>query len=385
MTTPQVGTPSTMIPPAGVKPGAPENVRRIPFRVATLERSNRLPQEQGTISAATQPIERVLEGTGYLYDIALNMTVTTAANAAATTFAEDGPWASLQNVALSDPTGQIVQLSGYNLYLVNLFNRNYAVTNADADASGELYSATTGAGATGGSFNFWVHVPTGINRRSLLGILGNQDRAVKYQLRTDIAPTASIYGVAPTNPGAFVLGKSMSFYTVPTPVNPQGFPQSVAPDGFGTIAFYTSMIAEANPVPSSTVQHNIRRIGNTVRYYGLVFRAGVGATPRTLAQTNVNTVRMTVADAEVFNETYAYRRLRMWEDYGYRLPVGVLVYDFMHDFTAAAGMELGDDWLNTRAVNTAQFEINYAAGYTAGGSLQIITSDLLLAGQPVMG
>jgi hypothetical protein len=369
-----------MIPPAGVKPGVPEP-RQIPFRVATLERSNRLFQDTGTITANTQPLERVLEGTGYLYDLALNLQTVTAGNSANVAYAEDGPWSALQTVALSDPTGQIVLLSGYHLYIANLINRQFAVTNSDADASGELYTATTGTGATGGSFNFWLHVPAGINRRSLLGMLGNQDRAVKYQLRTDIAPSAQIYATGPTNAGAFTHRPMMSFYTVPTPVNPQGFPQGIVPDGYGTLGFLTSMVSEAAPQPASTINHQIRRIGNTVRWYGLVFRAG-SATPRATAQTNVNTVRLAIADAEVFNESYAYRRLRMWEQYGFRFPAGVLAYDFIHDFAAASGYELGDDWLNTRAVNTAQFEINYLAGFTTGGTLTILTSDLLLAGQP---
>lgn len=372
----QTGTPSVAVPtPPGLK-GDGEQI--VPFRVATLERSDRLPIISGTITTAQQPQQQVLEGTGYLYSLWLELVATAAGNAAAVTFTEDGPWSALAQIVLEDPTGIIFNLSGFNAYLANIAMGNYAGQTPDNNA--EFFSATTGGGATGGSFRIPVHVPAAINRRTLLGLLGNQDRAVKYQLRNDIAPSTAIYGVSPTTLPPYVLNRQMSFYTVPAPQSAAGFRQEVAPRGYGTVQFWTQTVAEAPPQPGSTVQHNIRRIGNTIRNMILVFRAGAGATPRALAQTNVNNIRLTVADAAVFNEAYQYRRLRMFENYGQNWPVGVLDYDFMHDFTAKAGYELGDDWLNTQNVNTAQFEVTYLAGYTAGGSLQILTADLLLGG-----
>lgn len=371
--------PGSAIPSQPTNGGQPQ--RMIPFRMATNERSEILPSEAGTITAAQQPIERTMEGTGFLYGVNLNETVTTAANAAATTFAEDGPWSGLASVVLRDPTGEIVNLSGFNLFLYNLAMRQYAVRNTEG--STEVFTATTGAGATGGSFNIWLRVPAGINRRSLLGILGNQDRSVKYQLRTDVGFTTSIYGVAPTNPGTFAIQKIMESYAVPSPVGAMG-PQQIIPDNFGTLAFATSTVSEAAPVPSATINHYMRRIGNTIRFIILVFRAGAGATPRTVAQANPpSRIQLKIGDSDFFNEPYAYRRMLMFERYGFDWPAGVVVYDMMHDFSAAAGFELGDDWLNTMNVNTAQWIITYPAGFTAGGSLTFVTADMALVGQPL--
>src|SRR5438270_13868253 len=64
---------------------------RVPWRRAIVERSNILPSEQGSLLAAYQPIERTVEGTGFLYKIRLRLVGTTAANAATVVFADDAP------------------------------------------------------------------------------------------------------------------------------------------------------------------------------------------------------------------------------------------------------------------------------------------------------
>jgi len=83
---------------------------------------------------------------------------------------------------------------------------------APAEASDDKYhgvakfNVVTGAGATGGSYRFHLWVPVGLNRRDLRGVLGNQDRAQKYSLRTDIASGTGaaggpLYVTAPTTLG----------------------------------------------------------------------------------------------------------------------------------------------------------------------------------------
>lgn len=370
-------TPTAEIPQARVKGTEPQRV--VPFRIASLERSETLPSETGTITAAQQSIDRTIEGTGFLYGIALDLVATTAGNALATAYQEDGPWSSLASVILRDPSGEIDNLTGYQLFLFNLAQKQYAVRNVEA--STELFTAVTGSGATGGSFSFLIRVPAGINRRSLLGILGNQDRSVKYQLRTDIAPSASIYSTAPTNAATFALNKYYENYAVPPMVGPMG-PQQIVPDGFGTLAFGTNTLSESSPLGGSTVNHYLRRIGNTIRFIILTFRSNGS---RATAQTNAPTrIALKFGDTDVFNESYRYRRYLMFERYGFDWPNGVLVYDAMHDFVPGAGNELGDDWYNTQHVNTAQFQITYPSGFgSSNNSLQFITSDLALVGQPL--
>lgn len=376
--------PGSQIPSAAVKGNAPQ--RSVPFRLATLERVETLPAESQVMTASQQAIQRVIEGTGYLFGVLLDVVTTTAANAAVTAFFEDAPQSALASVILSDPSGDAVNLAGFDLFLANLAHKNYSFR--DTEASTEIFATTTGAGATGGSFQFQLRVPAGINRKTLLGILGNQDRSVKWSLRTDIASggasaSGPVYTTAPTTLGTMVINKFNENYAVPPAVGPAG-PQQIMPDGFGTLAFLTSTIDSAAPIGGSTVNHYLRRIGNTIRYIILVFRInGVRATVNTVAN-NPSRIQLKIGDTDLFNESWRYRRGEMFRRYGFDWPNGVLVYDALHDFVPGAGNELGMDWWNTQNVNTAQFIITYPAGFgSTNNTLKFITSDLALVGQPV--
>ena len=376
--------PGSQIPSAAVKGNAPQ--RMVPFRLATLERVETLPAESQVMTTSQQAIQRVIEGTGYLYGVLLDVVTTTAANAANTAFFEDGPQSALASVILSDPSGDAVNLAGFDLFLANLAHKNYAFR--DAEASSEIFSTTTGAGATGGSFSFQLRVPAGINRKTLLGILGNQDRSVKWSLRTDIASggasaSGPVYTTAPTTLGTMVINKFNENYAVPPAVGPAG-QQQIMPDGFGTLAFLTSTIDSTAPIGGSTVNHYLRRIGNTIRYIILVFRINGGRAAVNTVANNPSRIQLKIGDTDLFNESWRYRRGEMFRRYGFDWPNGVLVYDAIHDFVPGAGNEIGMDWWNTQNVNTAQFIITYPAGFgSTNNTLKFITSDLALVGQPV--
>jgi hypothetical protein len=382
---PGATAPGSSIPTAAVKGNAPQ--RQVPFRLATLERTETLPLVQQQITLSQQPIQSVVEGTGYLFGIMLDVINTTSANAATVAFFEDAPQSAIASVVLSDPSGDVVNLSGFDLFLSNLAHKNYAYR--DTEASTEIFSQTSGAGAgLGGSFSFQLRVPAGINRKTLLGILGNQDRSVKYSLRTDIASGGAssigpIYTTAPTTQGTVVINKYNENYAVPPMVGPAG-PQQIFPDGFGTLSFLTSTIDSAAPIGGSTVNHYLRRIGNTIRYIILVFRInGARAAVNTPAN-NPSRIQLKIGDTDLFNESWRYRRGEMFRRFGFDWPAGVLIYDAEHDFVPGAGNELGMDWYNTQNVNTAQFIITYPAGFgSTNNSLKFITSDLALVGQPV--
>lgn len=375
------GPTAATVPAQATEP--PQQNRQIPFRIATTERDEILTSESGTISANEQVFERTMEGTGYIYGYYLNLAVVTSGNAATVSFAEDGPWNGLSSVILRDPTGELANLDGYSLKIANHMMGNYKTTYLDAtfnilDTSSEFFSAVTGAGGTGGSFTTNLRVPVAINRRSLLGLLGNQDRGVKYQLRTNINNTASIYGTPPTTPGAFTLQKVYESYSVPSPVGAYG-PQQWQPDGFGTLHFLTKNVSEAVPAASATLNHFLRRIGNMWRWVAVVVRANT----RALGQTNTTRIQLKIGDMDVYNEPFFYRRAVSAERYGFRPDPGILYYDFMHDFLPFAGGELGDDWINTKDVNTAQFIVTYGSGVVGGGGVTFITDDLALVGQPL--
>ncbi len=368
------------VAPVPVQAMTPQTQAPVPFRVATIERSEILPGEQGSITASQQNILRTVEGTGFLYSLLLRFNAIAAANAAAVAFTEDGPWDAYSTVALEDPTGTIVNTSGFNLYISNLADAQYANTLWDKSGNTNLYNAITGAVGAGGSFTTTLRLPAGTNRRDLLGILGNQDRSIRYFVRTDVAASSAIYSTPPTTLPPFTIEKQLESYAVPPLTGPWG-PNTIIPNGFGTIQYHTVSVSEAQPLGGSQINHYNRRIGNTVRWIALIFRSnGSRVTADANAPTNI---QMKVGDTNYFNEPYWYRRALMYERYGFEFPPGVILYEGLHDYSPRAGFEMGDDWWNTDAVNTMQFQITYPSGFgSTNNSLTLVTSDMVLANQP---
>ena len=104
-----------------------------------------------------------------------------------------------------------------------------------------------------------------------------------------------------------------------------------------------------------------------------------------VAANNPTSVRFRVGEDQIFIESYRYRRTRMFEQWGFDFPAGVLVYDAIHDFAAAAGMELGDDYYATQSLVNAQFEVVYPSGFgSTNNTLRFLTSDLMYV-QPQAG
>lgn len=357
----------------------------IPFRRATTFRTSQLVPTSQLITTASQQVDIVIEGSGYIYGIDLHYNATTAANAAVTAFQEDGPWSAGDTIVLRDVNGELINVSGYHLRLVNLYAgyvgfRNAEPVRAETAPSADtanIFNLVTGNGATGGTFRFHTFIPCGLNRRDLRGILGNQDRAQKYSLRTDIAASTSIYSTAPTTLPTLNIERTYENYAVPAAANANGSPQMQYPDDFGILHYVTQATNPSPPVGGSTVNHFLSRLGNTVRLLVLTFRQNGS---RSTAETNQPTkVQFNLGDTPIFVESYAYRRMLMWRRYGFDAPNGVLVYDFMTDIIGHAGDELGDDYLFTNGLVNAQFQVTYPTAFgSTNNSLTVITDDLVI-------
>lgn len=406
----QSPTPSVQMQTPAVNPS---QRTAVPFRAATLERVDLLASESQALTASTQRIERTIEGAGYVYGVWLDVNATSATNTAASVpvYTEDAPFNALDSVIFRDVNGEICNLQGYNLFLANIINGYSKMIPPTGNASGAaLPASTVGTGgvgtsasqdtnivlnvgsvglastgtSAGGNFRFPVRVPIATNRRDLLGIVANQDRAQKYSLRTDIAASGAIFSTAPSSLPTVAINKLYEQYSVPLPTAPDGSPQEVFPPTFGTVHFHTQTVSEAAPSNGSTVNHYLRRIGNTVRWIGLVFRsttAAAGTASRGNADANpVSLLRLKLGEDSVFSESWNYRRGLMFERFGFDVPRGLAVYDFIHDFGPFSGYELGDDLVHSQALVNAQFQISYpstANTWQTGSTLTLVTSDLI--------
>jgi len=351
----------------------------IPWRRATTPRTAISVSSTRTMTTSSQNVAEQIEGTGYITAVSLEVVCTTAGNAAATAFQADGPYSALDTISFSDSGGESLNLGGYELYLANLycgFNPRSALDTASTDTN--IYQATTGAGATGGSFRFHLLIPIAINTRNYLGLLGNQDRAMKYTLRTDLAASTAVYSTAPTTLGSVTINRTYVNVTVPARTNADGVPQQQYPPKFGVIHYLTRSVIGTPPVGGSTINHYLPRLGNTIRFLILVLRSNGS---RATAESNLPTrIQFQLGDTPIFQESVQYRRRTMRQRYGFDAPAGVLVYDFAADMLPVVnGAELGLDWLWTNGLANAQFQITYPSGFgSTNNSLTVITDDLLV-------
>jgi hypothetical protein len=407
----QQPTPSVQMQTPAVNP---QSRTTVPFRAATLERVDILAGESQALTASTQRIERTLEGAGFVYGIWLDIAATaaTATAASVAAYAEDAPFNVLDSVIFRDVNGEIANLQGFNLYLANISNGWSKLEPPTGNSGGSALPSSTGTGgvgttqsqdsnvvlnvgavgtastgaSAGGNFRFPLRVPVATNRRDLLGILANQDRAQKYSLRTDIAASGAVFSTAPSSLPTIAINKFMETYSVPLPTAPDGSPQDIFPAHFGTVHFHTQTVSEAAPSNGSTINHYLRRIGNTVRWVGVVLRSttvGSGTPLRGNADVNPpNLLRLKLGEDSVFSETWNYRRGIMLERYGFDLPRGYALYDWIHDFGPFSGYELGDDLIHSQALVNAQFQVTYpstASTWQGGSTLTFLTSDLIFS------
>jgi hypothetical protein len=344
----------------------------VPFRRATTNRTQLL-QTTGpvTLSANQQNIEAQLEGTGLVYQVVLEVAGST--DGADLAYNEDGPENAIASLIFSDINGQLVNLTGYHAKLAYMYGGWNPHSNLPEDsADTKVYQADADG------FHFWLPVPVGINRRQLLGLLGNQDRAQKYSLRSDLASLADIFSAPPAEDVVVTIKRWYDSYAVPQEKNAAGATQQRLPDKYGVLHFLTQSVNPTMPVGGSgPVNHYLPRIGNTLRNLILVFRSDG---TRAAAEAEMpERITFKLGDTVWFSEDTNLRRRLMFERFGFDAPDGVLVYDLITDLTNAAGGEFGDDYAFTAGLVNAQFEIVYPSGFGASNnSLTVITDDLMV-------
>lgn len=375
-------------------PNAPvtsQQGKQIPFRVATYERTQIILPDTVTPGATSQIVTHDVTGDGYMFAIIDDVVLTTAGNGAGTTFTEDmgggaaagvgtpaamnaGFWLRMQ---LSDISGDLLNLSGFENYIQNIVQGLFAVFLPDTAAHSALFAQTTGAGATGGSFATTIRYNVGTGVLDLVGVAPNQSRTVKYNLTEIINTSAGIWGVAPTAIPAVAINRFYNNYAVPNPQSANNIPQVVFPDMYGVIHRQTSSQLEV-PAASSTTTHTMRQIGNTIRSIALIARYGATATPRQVAEATPPTqILLKAGSATLFQESWRVRKEMNLRQYGFDMPNGILIYNWMHDVDMKAGEEEGLDWLHTQQLSDLHFEITHSAAAVAGSSLVAITDELI--------
>jgi hypothetical protein len=282
---------STGIGAPGTAP-APANLGRSPMASAPAAAGpTAIPFTRGATLATMRDASRVytprqqdqvqLQTNAFLEAVIFDVTLTTSANAATVAFAVDSPWQVISQIKLDDPAGQsiVAPITGYQLYLLNKYLPD--VECQFDPKSDTQYSAVTGSGATGGSFNFRLVLPIEHRRRDALGALNNSAANQRYLITINIiASFATLYTTPPTTEATSI---SVQFYqqywTSPPPVitTAQGQTQvDATPAGLGTVGFVRfERHNEVNGGGSPQIQLN--NVGDYISTVIFVLRDTAGA------------------------------------------------------------------------------------------------------------
>lgn len=225
--------------PAGKGKAAPPPARR-PFRAGVQSMED--PQYDNTrvLTAATQDFpDFQLNGDGFLRKVWVLCQLVTSGNGATVTFAQNGPWNVIDSIQFLDTAQRPIfgPFDGYTAFSINKWGGYFNQNDPRADV---IYSATTGAGGTGGSFTFALVIPLEIVSRDGLGSLVNKNTAVPYKVKFRAAASATPYGTAPTTPGSMRVRMVQDNWWEPEATDPKGHPLSPTPPQVNTTQFWAS-------------------------------------------------------------------------------------------------------------------------------------------------
>lgn len=337
----------------GDKSKAPVVVAR-PFRTGVQETDEQPYDVTVTTTASTQALNPQYEvpSTGFLNDLYLYVVGTTAGNSAATTFAANGPLNVIDSITFTDTNNQpiIGPIDGWDLAIVNQFG-GYAFN--DDPKSSPIYSAVTGAGATGGSFAFCIRIPIQLVPREGLGSLPNKSASTPFKVKITVSATATIYGTPPTAAPSVRFRIAPVSWWQPQPADAQGNPLAQNPPGVDTTQFwnrtdYTVPIGSISPQLTSSVGFPVRN---------LIFVLKDSTNSRSQGETDwPDPFRVKLEANIVVDRLKAMWQHRMAQDYGYisatldaanARPNGLYALPFCRDFTHKPGWETRRGYLPT--------------------------------------
>ena len=272
LTAPVARTAANSAPTSGKKAAAPT----VPFPVASLRRVRQAFQTNNLVVGQNVSAIEIPAAGGFLRYIELQVVATTAGNAATVAFQADAPFNALQNLEFLPPSGDppIVPISGYQLYLWNKYGFFSQTPPWSDPRSDPFFSATSGAGGTGGSFAFSLRLPFEIDPQSGYCSITNSAANKSYLLNFNIAPSATIYSTAPTTGPTIVVTGWMYYWDEPSASTRQGTNQRTGPDGLGS---FSQIRLDTPPITPGDKYVKVNNAGPVLRQLILCLRNAAGA------------------------------------------------------------------------------------------------------------
>lgn len=319
-----------------------------PFVTGTRTLESEVYTQTVTQTAATQALNPYeFQVDGYLSGALIRVTATTAANAAAVAFQADGPFSILQSVIVEDIGGKQIMgpLSGWQLYVLNRFGG--FVFNPDAKANG-IYTATSGAGATGGSYRFTLRVPVQVRRRDAMGSLPNRNASATFKLKVVINQSNQVYSTAPTNAASVNVMIQQHGWATSDNRDYKGNAVSPTPNGVGSL-LYTDV--ETIQLSAGGFNQRMSTFGGLLRLLVFDLRDSTGS--RAQGESDWPSLfEMEIDKVKTFSRSPVTWEHLMSEDYGLNStaesltaantkPDGIYVLHWLDDFGLQPGAENG--------------------------------------------
>lgn len=371
-------TTATMTKPAvaaGGKKDAPIALR--PFRIGVQNTDEHTYDvTQSTAAAVADLPTYSLNASGFLTDLYVWVVGTTAGNAAATTFASRGPFNAISSMEFDDVNNKPIvgPFDGWEFSQINKLG-GYAFQD-DPKAS-PTFVATTGAGATGGSFEFIVRVPIQLVPRDALGSLPNKSNTSTFKLRIRLSNTAAIYGVAPTNPPSVRIRVQPCSWWEPDSTDLKGRAYQQQPPAVTTTQYWVRNDYVINP---GAISPSMDAVGFPIR--NIIFGLEDGAGSRSVGETDFPDPFQLQVEANILVDRFK----RVWQHriaqaYGYGGATfdaseahdnGVYVEPFCNDFTHKPGWETRFGYLET--ASGTRLQVKGTLGGAGAHTLRVWTN-----------
>ena len=185
------------------------------------------------VTGAPTPLpDTQLPPTTLLRCIYLEVTCVTSANAATVVFKADAPANVLSNVNFHDAQGTSI-VGAFDSFTLSMAQKWFGFMNNADPMTSAVFSATPGAGGTGGSFTVVFRIPVEVVSRTGVGSQINTDTQSPLVLSLSVNQGTNVYSTAPTTLGTVSVVISFGGYW-----NQSGNPQTFAtPTAVGTLNY----------------------------------------------------------------------------------------------------------------------------------------------------
>lgn len=327
-----------------------------PFFPGSLDLETRTYTQTVTVGTSQQSLPTFYPKTnGFLCDLWIDVQCVTSGNSANVAFNEDYPPRSLAVVTLSDTGGQPIlgPMTGWEF---GEFVKWGGFSFSDDYRDSQTYSATTGTGGTGGSFNMILHIPVQFVKREPLGPLPNTNSNNAYALDITIATTAQIYSTAPTAAGALTVRVYQDSYRQSSGFDAQKNATVQTPPGLGAVLY-----ARKNTMPVSAGTIDVELSQQEGSYRALHFMLRDSNSSRAQGDSDWPDPMQVYFNNDVpYDRTKRFWMRRQERDYGYTATVetlngrsnGTFTLPFITDHELKAGSEDRYKYLSVSAADT---------------------------------